>query len=118
MRQGTGVGFMKAYEGPYSKVNGAYGGIDDLGRALTTDASLPLPRENRSVGIFYYLAPGNHGLRGPYDNSKIVAAHPDATDSEEAWTAARGMRIIIGENLCSAIIRCMTNGLSGSIFRC
>ena len=57
MRQGTGVGFMKAYEGPYSKVNGAYGGIDDLGRALTTDASLPLPRENRSVGIFYYLAP-------------------------------------------------------------
>ena len=55
---------MKAYKGPYSKVNGAYGGIDDLGRALTTDASLPLPRENRSVGIFYYLAPGNHGLRG------------------------------------------------------
>ena len=81
---------MKAYKGPYSKVNGAYGGIDDLGRALTTDASLPLPRENRSVGIFYYLAPGNHGLRGPYDNSKIVAAHPDATDSEEAWTAAGG----------------------------
>lgn len=81
---------MKRYEGPYSARNGAYGGVDDLGRVLTTDNTIPLPRKNRSVGMFYYLAPGNHGLRGPYDNNKIVTSHPEAIESEEAWMAAGG----------------------------
>ena len=81
---------MSKYKGPYSKINGMYGGVDDLGRVLSTDKTVPLPRANRRVGIFYYPAPGNHGLKGPYDNSKIVAAHPDATKSEEAWLAAGG----------------------------
>lgn len=81
---------MKQYEGPYSARNGAYGGVDDLGRVLTTDNTIPLPRKNRSVGMFYYLAPGNHGLRGPYDNNKIVTSHPEAIESEEAWMAAGG----------------------------
>lgn len=112
---------MKAYKGPYSKVNGVYGGIDDLGRALTTDASLPLPA--KPVGRHLLLSgPGKHGLRGPYDNSKIRGSTSGrdgfGRSVDGRGPAAAAMRIIIGENPCSVIIRCMTNGLSGSIFRC
>jgi len=81
---------MEKYRGPYADINGAYGGVDDLGRVLTTDSTLPLPRQNRTVGMFYYLAPGNHGLKGPYDIRKIIASDPNALLSEEAWMAAGG----------------------------
>lgn len=81
---------MEKYTGPYSDVNGTYGGTDDLGRTLSTSNGVPLPRRGKTVGMFYYLAPGNHGLKGPYDNNKIVMAHPDATESEEKWIAAGG----------------------------
>ncbi len=42
------------------------------------NGTYPLPRENRLVGIFYFLWLGEHGRHQPYDISKIVAEHPDA----------------------------------------
>jgi hypothetical protein len=37
--------------------------------------------------MFYFLWQGQHGLSGPYDNSKILAAHPEALDdaANPAW---------------------------------
>lgn len=79
----------KRYEGPFSDVNGAYGGVDDLGRVLSKETSYK-PRDNRQVGIFYFLWMGEHGTDGPYDNTQIVADHPDAIKSEAAWIKAGG----------------------------
>ena len=49
----------------YSK--SPYGGVDSLGRSLSYDKTIPPPRTDKTVGLFYYLAVGNHGLEGPYD---------------------------------------------------
>lgn len=73
------------------EANGAYAGIDNLGRVLTmpgdgeNDAK-PL-RKDRHVGLFYFLWLAQHGKTGPYDVSKIVAEHPEAIhDSKHpAW---------------------------------
>ena len=56
---------MQAYTGPYSSVNGTYGGVDDLGRYLTQDYQTSTPRAGRYVGIFYFLWQGEHGTAGP-----------------------------------------------------
>ena len=81
------------YTGPFSNVNGAFGGIDDLGRALSTDieekGELDTGRK-RQVGIFYFLWQGEHGTVGPYDNYKIATEHPEALVSEAAWLKAGG----------------------------
>ena len=80
---------MKKYNGIYSSVNGAFVGTDDLGRKITHG----IQRDNshkRDVGIFYFQWIGEHGTNGPYDNSAIVEAHPEAIQSEEAWLAAGG----------------------------
>lgn len=81
---------MQAYTGPYSSVNGTYGGVDDLGRYLTQDYQTSTPRAGRYVGIFYFLWQGEHGTAGPYDNTKIVANNPSAIQSEANWVAAGG----------------------------
>jgi len=78
-----------AYNGNYSKMDGTYGGVDDLGRVLADD-TVGKVRDNRYVGIFYFLWQGEHGTGGPYDNTKIVANNPDAIKSEEAWLASGG----------------------------
>ena len=72
------------YTGPYSEVNGAFAGTDDLDRELTTDNSTYAENE-KTVGIFYFLWQGEHGIDGPYDNNKIVQANPNAVDSEKNW---------------------------------
>lgn len=50
--------------------------VDSLGRALPEDVSAP--RQNRCVGIFYFLWLGECGRHAPYDVSKILAADPQA----------------------------------------
>ena len=61
--------------------------VDMLGRALATGDIAPAPRQDRFVGMFYFLWQGQHGQSGPYDNSKILAAHPEALEdaNNPAW---------------------------------
>ncbi len=73
----------------FSETDGAYGGIDALGRELTID-DFTYPERDRKVGIFYFLWLGEHGTEGPYDNNKIVAGDPAAVNSPENWIAAGG----------------------------
>lgn len=60
---------------------------DDLGRELAIEGGDT--KDNRYVGIFYFLWAGQHGTDGPYDNS-IIAQKPGALDSEAGWIAAGG----------------------------
>ena len=51
--------------------------VDGLGRPLPTHRDgVPTPRQNRLVGLFYFLWLGEHGRGGPYDISKMVAEDP------------------------------------------
>ena len=54
-----------------------WAGVDGLGRALPTAAQVGPPRQNKTVGMFYFLTFA-HGGDGPYDNSKILQDHPEA----------------------------------------
>lgn len=65
----------------YPGKNGAYGGIDELGRVLSLQA--PSPRKERYVGLFYFTWLAQHGKNGPYDITKIVAEHPEAVWDRE-----------------------------------
>ena len=38
----------------------------------------PAAESERQVGLFYFLWLGEHGRKGPWDVSKILAADPDA----------------------------------------
>jgi len=66
--------------------NGSLGGVDALGREVVSSGGT----NEKQVGVFYFLWLGEHGTGGPYDNTKIVANHPEAVDSEENWLAAGG----------------------------
>lgn len=70
------------------RTSGPLMAVDALGRKTPDRQSgAPAPRENRLVGLFYFLWLGEHGRHRPYDVSKIVEADPQAgyhTDSE-AW---------------------------------
>ncbi len=74
----------------FSKVNGSLAGVDDLGRELPMNDTVPNSREGeRYVGLFYFLWQGQHGTGGPYDNSKIEKVE-GAVESEENWIKAGG----------------------------
>ena len=68
---------MKKYKQRYASV-GPLMAVDALGRP-TPDRSTgaPAPRENRLVGMFYFLWLGEHGRHKPYDISKLTAADPN-----------------------------------------
>ncbi len=52
--------------------------VDALGRSTPdTSSGAPATKENRLVGLFYFLWLGEHGRHRPYDVSKIIAADPD-----------------------------------------
>ena len=51
---------------------------DDLGRTLPHYGDVPEPREDRYVGLFYFLWLGQHSTGGPYDITRILAEDPDA----------------------------------------
>lgn len=55
---------------------------DALGRSLPTAQEVGPPKSDRFVGIFYFLWLGQHDgtQEGPFDVSKIMAAHPDALE--------------------------------------
>ncbi len=74
----------------YSEINGALAGVDDLGRVLPMNDTVPNSREGeRYVGIFYFLWQGQHGTSGPYDNSKLENIE-GALSSESGWIEAGG----------------------------
>ncbi|MGL6225724.1 MAG: hypothetical protein ACRC10_03750 [Thermoguttaceae bacterium] len=51
--------------------------VDSLGRALPIGGTdCPLPREDRTVLIFYFLWQGQHSKTGPFDISKLLAENP------------------------------------------
>lgn len=53
--------------------------VDALGRPTPDhEAGAPLPRENRLVGLFYFLWLGECGHHKPYNVSEIVASDPEA----------------------------------------
>ena len=60
---------------------------DALGRALPASGEAGLPRDNKTVGIFYFLWLGRHGERGPFDISKILTVDPTAirNPASELW---------------------------------
>ena len=60
--------------------------IDELGRALPDPESVQAPRD-RQVGIFYWTWHDRDDYPGPYDVTKILAAHPEAADDPQhsAW---------------------------------
>ncbi len=60
---------------------------DALGRSLPTNEQAGPPRAHKQVGVFYFLWHGQHGNAGPFDNTKILAAHPEAmtTSHSPPW---------------------------------
>ena len=61
--------------------NGPLMAVDALGRGVADIKNAPKRRENKYVGIFYFLWLGEHGRHRPYDISKIMAENPHAADS-------------------------------------
>ena len=59
-----------------AQTGGALMAVDALGRAVPEPGAAV--RAGRQVGIFYFLWCGEHGKKGPYDVSKILAADPKA----------------------------------------
>jgi len=52
--------------------------VDALGRPTPdTQSDAPTVKENRLVGLFYFLWLGEHGKHKPYNVSKIVSQDPD-----------------------------------------
>jgi len=67
--------------------NGSLAGVDALGRQTVSAG-----KSEKQVGLFYFLWLGQHSSSPPLcDNTKLVAAHPEAVQSEEAWMAAGGL---------------------------
>lgn len=57
---------------------GYYTAVDELDRKSLTHTEVPQPRDDRYVGIFYFLWLGQHGADGPYDVTKIIEEDPNA----------------------------------------
>ena len=55
---------------------------DALGRAVATNEETGAPREDKQIGMFYFLWQGMHGQSGPHDITKILAADPDAMEKD------------------------------------
>jgi len=62
----------------------ALSGTDGLGRRLADYRTAPLPRDNRSVGVFYFLWHGSNDMReykNIYNNTEVLAANPLAYEN-------------------------------------
>ena len=82
-------GMRVRYHGDYADETGALAGTDALGREMPMNRQVSY-QDNKTVGVFYFLCNAGDYLSGPYDNQKIVDAHPEAVLSEENWMAAGG----------------------------
>jgi hypothetical protein len=62
---------------------------DALGRELPGNKETGPPRKDRFVAMFYFLTSGSYGpdFKGPYDNTVILKAHPEAINDihNPAW---------------------------------
>ena len=60
--------------------------VDGLGRELPTNEQVGPPRQGKTLGMFYFLT-FEHSGEGPFDNSKILAEHPEALNDvhNSAW---------------------------------
>ncbi|MCK5861416.1 MAG: hypothetical protein KAH38_02960 [Candidatus Hydrogenedentes bacterium] len=67
--------------------------IDMLGRSVSVHDQTGSHRENRTIGLFYFLWMGSHVNGGPYDVSNILADHPEAVQDAEhpAWGPMHAM---------------------------
>ena len=62
--------------------------VDELGRALPDERETGPVRPEKQVGIFYWTWHGTaHRRLGPFDNTKIIAEHPEAVGDagHSAW---------------------------------
>ena len=61
-------------------------GVDGLGRALPTASQVGPPRPGKTLGMFYFLT-FDRGGDGPFDNTKILKARPEAIRDihDPAW---------------------------------
>jgi len=64
-------------------------GTDAQGRKLPTREEAGPRRQDRFVGLFYFLWLGQHGTEGPHDNTVITANWPEAVRDADhpAWGA-------------------------------
>lgn len=62
---------------------------DDLGRTLPGYSQVGAPRQDKFVGMFYFLWLGQHGTGGPYDITNIIANNTDAMNNPNSppWGA-------------------------------
>ena len=76
-------------------------GIDGLGRRLPLADEVGGPQANRFVGIFYFLYQGEKVDYGPFDATKIIAAHPEALTSVDCpfWGPKQRHKCYWGEPL-------------------
>ncbi len=81
------VGAVSCMAGP--EPGAPWPATDALGRSLPLSDEVGAPKQDRWVGIFYFLWHDNAGGRnpngdGPYDISKILEADPDAVRKPES----------------------------------
>lgn len=68
-------------QGPRDLRSDTWVATDGLGRPLPTAAEVGPPREEKYVGVFYFLWLGRHGEQGPFDITKILARAPRALET-------------------------------------
>jgi hypothetical protein len=71
---------------PWDTESDTWVGVDALGRPLPTAQEAGPPRPDKTLGMFYFLT-FDRSEEGPYDNTKILAAHPEAMRDvhDPAW---------------------------------
>ena len=73
-------------QAPHDLAADTWVATDALGRTVPSAGEVGPPRPNKTVGMFYFLT-FDHGLNGPYDNTQILKAHPEAMADvhDPAW---------------------------------
>jgi hypothetical protein len=72
----------------FSEKNGTYAAVDDLGRILAMPGDKRIPkeyREDKYVGVFYFLWHGTGDTSKVHDITKIMASDPEAAWKPELW---------------------------------
>ncbi len=68
-----------------NNLSGPMVAVDDLNRELPLSSESKLIREDRNVGLFYFLWLGEHDDRGVFDNTKIITQNANANKTESVW---------------------------------
>ena len=71
---------------PWDTFSDTWTATDGLGRTLPSAVEVGPPRANKTLGMFYFLTFA-HGGSGPFDNTQILKAHPEAMQNikHPAW---------------------------------